>query len=170
METTETTKTQLRQVDQSANQFAVDIKPGDAESAERMMNHLEGLEAEILTSLLDITEHSSSEKGRIDRASRDQVTSTASRSHDQATMSHRHTTTSHDRTTTSRDQTTTSHATTSHDQIADKTTTSRGHQAPPSSSKAVTRGTQYPSTTDVTKSPTQDRPGASEEQQRKTTE
>lgn len=180
----ETTETQSDQTMKSTNRFVAGTKL-ESEKGKEIMNQLEGLEADILTSLQDISEPPSSERNMV---AYDQVTSTASRSHDQATMSNDQTTTSHDQTTASqyrttishdqttmsRDQTTTSRdqATTSRGQTTtshDQTTASRDqkvHNSPPTS-KAVTRGTQCPSTIDVTRSPSHDHAGASEEQQKR---
>lgn len=158
METTETEPHQAKQI------MAANTAVEDIESV--VMCQLEGLEAEIQ----DIIQDSSAETGGLDSMSGDLVTSTAAtkshdhatmaadtsaaRSHDQATMSHDQSTTSHDQATTSHDQASRSHdhTTTSHDQVL----------ATSPSSKAISRGTQFPSATDVYK--TEDDRGALDNQ------
>jgi hypothetical protein len=139
---------------------------------EEMMCKLEDLEAEILTSVQDISQDFSTETGGVEATSCDQVTSTVAiqshgdvdtsdtRSHDQATSHDQITqTTPHNQETRSHDQV----QARSHDQVQTRScdpvqTRSRDEVQIrgnfPLSSKVLSQGTQFPSATDVFKTPT----------------
>lgn len=135
------------------------LAEADRTGDEEMMQRLEGLEAEILMSIQDINQE---ERGGIG-ASHSQTTSnpsattSAARSHDQAVTSHDHVTTA----TRSHDLTG-GHGTTSGSRSQDQAVKSHDQVLSAPVSTGVSQGTQFPSATDISRTPVHEDMGKSE--------
>lgn len=158
---TETMQTQTGHMSRTDRQPAANagqLEMLDCAEEEEMLNRLEGLEVEILTSIADIngerggagrshdqattTSHELADRGISTTATRshDQAgTNTSTRSHDQATISHDQAGTITTTTTSARSH---DQATRSHDPIQTKPSTT--------TTTTTTKGTQFPSATNLT--------------------
>lgn len=145
-------------------------------SDEEMMHRLEGLEAEILT-IFDIDQEASEGGGAVISPSETtpstSIDASDTRSHDQAVTSHDQAVMSYDQTVTSHDHITTAtrsrdlvdgHCTTPASKSHDQAVESHDQVGTAPVSPGVSRGTQFPSATDIL------RTSAQEDEKREATE